>query len=252
MANKKIAANMGAGHEVLELERGGEKLWRVSPETAWRKVEQAALEYYSRDGWRGYSGEGGLMLNLIKAAAMRKLPAIHRIRFTEALFVIAAETNTPDYLDTLPKGHRSVRQLLSNIQSSDVRQIVRVFRSMIGQDEAKYSWRNFFARRQTRRQNAAVHPFFPDLEEWHLVELYENLGKDRLYHIARAFSEDPYEYRKGWPDLTLWRGGEVVFKEIKAPGDHIHSSQRKTIRDILLPLDYEVSIVDIIDANSSS
>ncbi len=66
--------------------------------------------------------------------------------------------------------------------------------------------------------------------------------------IAKAFGADPYEYRKGWPDLTLWKNGEVIFREIKAPGDRLHKSQKTLIADILLPLNFDVSIVDVVDA----
>ncbi len=92
--------------------------------------------------------------------------------------------------------------------------------------------------------------FFPHLREWHFLELFEHLGRERLHDIAEVFSRDPYEYRKGWPDLTLWRDGEVVFKEVKAPGDQLHASQRKTIRDVLVPLGYSVTIVDVVHADA--
>jgi VRR-NUC domain len=80
-----------------------------------------------------------------------------------------------------------------------------------------------------------------------MIDFYISIGRERLSKIAELFAEDPYEYRKGWPDLTLWdpESGQIIFREIKAPGDKIRPSQKKMIEKILLPLGYNVGVVDV-------
>ncbi len=246
LSHERAAKNLGVDHETLPLEHGGGEKWRAHGRDDWSAnrpgllgrlvrrahgsddwsdVEVAALNHYSRDGWRGYPGEGGLMLNLIKAAAFPDLPERLRATYTEALFSG----------NMTPRDQRPLDELLARILAADSAQVTRVFRLMAA------------PRPQIGLENSML-DFFPHLREWHFTELFENLGRARLHDIACAFGADSYEYRKGWPDLTLWRDGEVIFKEVKAPGDRLHASQRKTIRDILLPLGYRVAIVDVVPA----
>lgn len=49
-------------------------------------VEAAALSHFAADGWRGYAGEGGLILNLIKAASFLDLPLRSRATYVEAIY----------------------------------------------------------------------------------------------------------------------------------------------------------------------
>jgi hypothetical protein len=87
--------------------------------------------------------------------------------------------------------------------------------------------------------------FFPTLTLKKMLGLYTALGNERLYAIAKLFSEDPYTQRSGWPDLTLWRSQQVVFKEVKAPGDQLQGSQKRIIKTILQPLGYDVELIEV-------
>ena len=80
------------------------------------------------------------------------------------------------------------------------------------------------------------------------IELFEVLGKASLLEIARRFGTDPYAYRNGWADLTIWRDDELRWIEVKARGDALHKSQRKLIKDILLPCGLNYSLADVYEA----
>jgi hypothetical protein len=92
--------------------------------------------------------------------------------------------------------------------------------------------------------------FFPTLTPENMLGLYNALGNQRLSQIAEVFSIAPYLLRSGWPDLTLWRGSEVAFKEIKAPGDRPRGNQIQTIEMVLLPLGFDVEFVRVVPAAS--
>ncbi|MGY8873234.1 MAG: VRR-NUC domain-containing protein, partial [Pseudomonadales bacterium] len=60
------------------------------------------------------------------------------------------------------------------------------------------------------------------------VAIFDALPRETLTKLATKFSEDPYGYRKGWPDLTLIKGDEIRLVEIKTT-DKLHKSQLITI-----------------------
>jgi hypothetical protein len=198
-------------------------MWRFNSKTPWTSVENASLNALESDGWRGYAGEGGLILNLIKAASFVEMPSRLRGVFIEAIFC--------GNMDGYDK--KRIDALVDNILRADTAQISRISRRMA-------------APRREGGFDCSMLDFFPNLKEWHFIECFQSISATRLHSIAKIFATDPYEYRKGWPDLTLWRDGAIAFKEVKAPGDKLHASQKNTIENLLLPLEFPVSIVDIV------
>lgn len=218
MSLERTAKNLNVELIHIDLERGGSlKSWK-NPRTKknWCLVEDAVLGYYEIDGWRGYSKEGGLLLTLIKAMSFQEIPHQYRVVFVESLY-----------------HHRStygfeLEKFFHNIANAKEEQIKKNFRVMTGKT-AKWS----------------ILEYFPKLEEWMLLELYRAMGNARILDIARKFSEDPYEYRKGWPDLTIWKNGQTKFLEVKAPGDSLQKSQRVIIDEFIKPLHLEFALVDV-------
>lgn len=78
-----------------------------------------------------------------------------------------------------------------------------------------------------------------------MLELFDHLGVDRLHAIAERFATASYDLRAGWPDLTLWRDGEVRFVEVKAPGDSTHASQARLTSNLLVPLGFRVGLAEV-------
>ena len=218
MSLERAAKNLDLELIHLELERGGSlKSW-TNPRTKknWYLVEDAVLGYYEIEGWRGYSKEGGLLLTLIKAMSFREIPPQYRMVLVESLY-----------------HHKSIygfelEKFFHNIEHAKEGQIKKNFRIMTDKT-AKWS----------------ILEYFPNLEEWMLLELFQSMGNTRILDIARKFSEDPYEYRKGWPDLTIWKNGQTKFLEVKAPGDSLQKSQRIIIDEFVKPLRLDFALVDV-------
>ena len=214
---------MNIPQEKVALHYGGKKRWKAWSTDSWTSLEQAALNHYERVGWRGCAVEGGLILQLIKAASFPYLPLAHRSTFVEALYYLNSE--------------QEVLTLLQNIRNSNARRIRRTMETMLGRPVPFWL---FLA-----RTSDMEFEFFPTLKTWHLLEAYKVLGASRLAEIAEIFARDPYSYRSGWPDLSVWRNGDISFKEIKGPNDTLRESQRRTIGDILVPLGFSVAIVQV-------
>lgn len=73
-------------------------------------------------------------------------------------------------------------------------------------------------------------------------------GHDLLHRIASTFARDPYEYRRGWPDLTVWKDGQLRFVEVKAPGDVLGKSQKTIAATFGAPLGLDFSLAAVVPA----
>jgi hypothetical protein len=211
----KRLTELGVKHVQLQLEAGGRKLWRYDSSCAWQCVEEAALAYFIGHGWMGHAQERSLILSLIKAASLPEIKGRSRGAVVEALYA----QNVCFEEDRFEKAW-----LLKNILVADAVRIESNFEAMISETLCVY----------------------PTLTLSKMLGLYAALGNERLHAIARLFAKAPYTQRSGWPDLTLWRGQDVVFKEVKAPGDELQGSQERIIATILRPLGYDVELVEII------
>ena len=235
----------------ISLHAGERKCWRHDPAGAWVSVERAALAHFQQEGWSGDSGEGKIVLSLIKAASFVVLPATLHSVFVEAIygnnlgFIDVREFNIKLGLDPETPATRRVmaynreRELerispserITNILTSSEQRITENFKIMTGPGTYTLS-------------------FFPTLTLENALGLYRALGNKRLSQIAEIFGTAPYILRSGWPDLTLWRGSEVAFKEIKAPGDCHRENQIQTVEVVLRPLGFDVELVRVVPAAS--
>lgn len=225
MRLKQAAAAFGIRHRVLELEHAGRKRWRMKGLGDFEHLEDATLKLYVESGWEGHAQEGGLLLSLIKAASFPALSKRYESTFIEALYA-----KNVGFGQTIFE----TGWLLSNIISSNEYSIRANFAVMSSTD-----W---------GRNGARTPQFFPTVTIEKIVGLYRAIGRGRLQSIAATFALDAYSYRSGWPDLTLWRGSDVVFKEVKGPGDQLQESQKRLYRDVLLPLGFDVELVEVIMA----
>ncbi|CAM4103836.1 Fanconi-associated nuclease [Vibrio vulnificus] len=232
MAQERIAKNLGVELIHLGLQMGASKKeWKSNFSHNFVSVEQAVLEHYISEGWQGYAGEGGLLLNLIKAMSFPVLSPRHKSTFVEALYAqnVAFEEDRFD---------RS--WLINNVKKATPTQVSANFAVMSSDETFELDLGSF---RLT--QQSTVLDFFPNLSDSLLSGLHLHLGNTKLAEIAEIFAQDPYAYRKGWADLTIWKDGCVKFLEVKAPGDRVQSSQKVIIEKFVKPLALDFAIVDV-------
>lgn len=211
------ADRLGIRHEAISLETGGRKQWRWRDTDPYSGVEDAALARYVDEGWEGAAAEGGLVLTLIKAASFRPVAIRNADTFIEALYAQNVAFDEDRF---------SPEQMVSTIEAADIEQL-------------RSNWQVITA---TAGSTPAFYPkvFWP-----HVGGLFAALGANRLAQIASIFATASYDLRAGWPDLTLWRGGEVRFVEVKAPTDQMHATQTRLISTLLKPLNFDVSLAEI-------
>lgn len=190
------------------------------------------LSHYQGDGRRGFSGEGGLLLTLIKAMSFLELGYDERTRYIEALYTVAAD----------PKYRRpyTVPVLLEQVARATPEQVARNFDHMNSRGP-----HTEVADRWTSTNTSSLQDNWPGLERWMAIELMEVAGNPLLHRIATIFATNPYEFRRGWPDITMWKDGQLRFVEVKAPGDRLGKSQKVIAEEFAGPLGLDFWMADV-------
>lgn len=171
---------------------------------ATKTPELYALTLAHKDGWTGAACEGGTMLTLLKAASFPALVRFAMAKSHNANAALAFAAN--NYLEAQLVGEdvELAADAISNTTSGAIREAFEIIYN-------GYIVNQYFG-------------LTADL----LVQLFEALGSATLCRLILALGKAPYKYRKGWPDLTLVRGAEVRFVEVKTT-DRLHGSQLTTI-----------------------
>ncbi len=164
--------------------------------------------------------EGGAFLILIRASALSILTELNTFgskedacsRFTEAQFTILKDKSD------------KILDVISNVAASQIGQNF--------QEIYKYD---------------IVREAYPGLEAKFILSIFEAIGPECLSNISKLLFEDPYAYRKGWPDLTMVRDGKICFIEVKT-SDRLHLSQIKTIPRLMETVPAEFMVVQLKNA----
>jgi len=191
--------------ELLELKR----ILKTSP-------EQEAFSFYQEQGYNGAYCEGGAILLLLKSMCLNKLIELNSLgrsdtytRFFEALIEINKD-NTDSLIEEMKNINES--QLIENFK--------------------------------TIYNHSFVQEWYPGLDENIIRGIYESLGRHKIINIFKVFKNSPYEYRKGWPDLTLFKDKEIIFVEVKTT-DKLSDSQLLTMFDMQKATSAKFSVLRI-------
>jgi len=179
--------------------------------------EQVAWLHLKEDGYEGSYCEGGAVLIMIRAAALDVLASLNTFgaredacnRFTEAQLKIH-EGRIPEITAAIEQA--SLDSVLKNFHE--------IYRSPMVQET------------------------YPDLTESCIGALFTAIGPKRLRKIAEAIAENPYQYRAGWPDLTLSKDDKMLWAEVKTT-DKLHMSQIITIGRMKSLLPGEVCVLHL-------
>ena len=76
---------------------------------------------------------------------------------------------------------------------------------------------------------------YPRVRQDFLISLSSVLETEFLSQVATIFIAKPYEYRSGWPDLTVIDNRAVSFVEVKTT-DRFHGSQLRFAEEVAKPL----------------
>jgi hypothetical protein len=175
------------------------------------------LERFTLDGELGCWCEGGSVNLLMKAASLDVLARLNTFsdradavrRFSEAQF-------------TILQAHK--REILGAMRSVGENKLTAAVAEVCS--------------------DHFVSSIYPRVTAPFLLQLWYALGPEQLVAIAQKFFEKPYEYRAGWPDLTLIDGPGVHFVEVKTT-DRLHEAQLRFAAEVASPLALRCQVVRV-------
>lgn len=135
--------------------------------------------------------------------------------------------------------------LLQNILTADKKRVAKNFDVMASRKVEEVTYGG-----DSHSTSECMLDYCPRLERCMFTELLEVAGNSLIYSVAEKFSEAPYDHRRGWPDLTILKGNELRFIEVKAPGDRVHKSQREIIANFAKPLGLDFWLTEVRDAET--
>ena len=182
------------------------------------KPEPAAYAHFESHGFSGTFCEGAAPLMLMKCASLNFLANVNTFNDrTDACL---------RYFEAQCAIHQSKsNQIIDAIRSATTDLIRRHFAEI--QSQPLYS------------------TLYPEMSSDGLLSIWNSLGSSGWAKVAESFLRDPYTFRAGWPDLAISDGYSIKLIEIKTT-DKLHSSQKTTISDLLLPLGISVSVTQLI------
>ncbi len=202
--------------EKLSVERLHDGTWTHDQFRA-KEPELLAAAYFVDRGYKVSWCEGGTIKLLMKAAALETL-AKHNYfndrsdaitRYLEAQLTLLGE---------------NVNQFITAVASANRATVDSALREILS--------------------HGFVQETFPTVKAQFALELFDALGCTHLGAIAEIFSRKPYDYRAGWPDLTLIGGAGVRFVEVKT-SDKLHESQRRFAVEVAEPLGLDCSVLQL-------
>ncbi|WP_367111106.1 VRR-NUC domain-containing protein [uncultured Psychrobacter sp.] len=182
------------------------------------KPEKAVLNHFKLQGCIGTTNEGFMLQNTLKALMLDELTKLNTFnsrndactRFLEAQLTIH---------------EHSINIIIESIKSTS---------------------RLEFKNNLTEIISALK---FKGMEDGLSLEvglaLFDALNTETFINLARKFSQEPYTYRKGWPDLTIVKNSQLKLIEVKTT-DKLHTSQIKTIPMLVDVLGDNISVLKVV------
>ena len=195
----------------------------ISEGRIFRKPEPAAYAHFEGHGFSGTFCESAAPLMLMKCASLNFLATVNTFndRTDACLRYFEAQC--------------AIHQAKSDL-------IIEAIRSSTAE-----SIRRHFAEIQSK----PLYPtLYPEMSIGGLLSIWNTLGGGGWARVAEFFIKDPYTFRAGWPDLSISDGSRLRLIEIKTT-DKLHSNQKATISNLLLPLGLSVSVTQLVQPSPS-
>lgn len=93
--------------------------------------------------------------------------------------------------------------------------------------------------------NSSINAYYPRVQQDFLYVLAETIPVSLRIRLLQTYMLKPYDYRAGWPDLTVIRNGELSFIEVKTT-DRLHESQLRFATEVAVPLGLECQVIQVL------
>jgi hypothetical protein len=199
----------------LHAVKNGPKCWSLG-EVASARPEEVVACHINRSGSQTCWCEGGSINLLIKAAALD----------------IFTERN--EFQDREDAVERFLEAQLSNLRNHEAEILARI--STISDHALARNIDELLANVFVQNQYPRVNSKFMKLLATYVPQTY-------IAQIAHIFIKKPYDFRSGWPDLTVIDDG-LRFVEVKTT-DLLHDSQIRFGQELAAPLGLKCEVIRV-------
>lgn len=221
---KNQCTYLGVPLNILELNKTPAG-WVVDG-VAYKKPEAAARAHFRLQGYDGTICEGRGITSLMRCACLEFLKKDMRFgKYRVGLSDSRIFACTGDFVG------------LCDVYDDDYTEIL----TLINQASDELMQKNI---QEVISVGGGEFPNGVVVTEQELWAVWRALGAFGLSTLANAFFEDSFNFRYGWPDLTIANGKDIRFVEVKT-SDTFLETQRYTIRGLLLPSNANVSVLKI-------
>lgn len=96
--------------------------------------------------------------------------------------------------------------------------------------------------------NAFIQDSYPRVRADFVCRLAETIPVELRARMLRTYLLKPYDYRAGWPDLTVLDGNDLSFIEVKTT-DRFHGSQLRFANEVAATLGLRCKVVQVIPSS---
>lgn len=180
--------------------------------------ENATLDFLAPLGYIGTADEGLSCLTVIKAAMLDKL--IEHNPFNDKSDACSR------YLEAQLTIHRDIiPEIIDSIKNITFKRFIKNLRDILADPYIKSN--------------------HPEISYEVCEHLFKSINRDTLISLTLKIATNPYKFRKGWPDITLFNNKTVRFVEVKT-SDSLTESQMITIPMIKEILPFEITVIRLI------
>lgn len=183
-----------------------DRAWWVSlNDSTLVSVEMAALGVYENEGWHGVWAENKLFYILVTSIA-------HALGYTFREFYLRASPPQERLLTANEIGHVSSESLIKSFNELKN-----------GATEIDYTY-----------------PIVEyGISHADILAMYDGLGPENIAYLIETYQQ------RGWPDLFLYRDGQVKFVEVKSQTDSVRTEQEQLVINILLPSMIDFELIEV-------
>ncbi|MGI8437833.1 MAG: hypothetical protein ACR2NX_13185 [Chthoniobacterales bacterium] len=215
--SKPTSAADGLPAEIIgATEIPGCKSWRYGTET-YTRPEELVLAVYRSRGFEGCWCRGGTVNLMMKSASFPVLVRYNsfasrddaRRRFFEAQCTVLAD---------------KADEIIRTIAEATLEEVSAAANEILC--------------------DPFIRNYYPQVKHDFLLTVWKTLGAATIAEIARVFLSKPYDYRSGWPDLTLVGADGLRFVEVKT-NEGLQSAQWRIVRAFARPLGLKFSMARV-------
>ncbi|MFC1560800.1 VRR-NUC domain-containing protein, partial [Pseudomonadota bacterium] len=223
--------------EELNLVQHGPGKWESPVSGDHCRPEIAVFDHFRSNGWSGSYREGDLIFLLLQLMMFKKIP-ISACDEHHKLNIFNAFEN-PDNQNWPYNTWGKIENRISNIR--------KITTSEIGSNFDRLTEKPVMCQGVSEWYDP-----YREISRKMMEDFSRCFSRDQLVRLAKSLADprNSYRFSYGWPDLTLYKDGKVIFREVKTENDTLRINQEQLYDEVLGPFGFDTKIINLLPGGS--